>query len=348
MRLDDLPQSDNIEDRRGDSGGGGGGGFPMGMGGRGGLGIGTIVVLGIIGYALGIDPRLLIGGAEMFSGGSARSSRRRAGRRARPARRATTWASSSARMLGSADVQWKLIFEQARPALPRADAGDVRRRDARRCVRAGAVRDGPVLLPGRPEDLSRHLVLPRHRAPLQGLRRGLEVVPVRAGLRDRARGRPPRAEPARHPAEGAAAAARPEQGRGEPHPGAGRAAGRLLRRRLGQQVRPAVEVHRAGRRRGRDEDRGRDRRRPAAEAGAGLRHPGLVHARLVGAAPALVQHRAEAGHGRGLQHLRGGRAARMCSDPLRAPYAARQRLSERRAMPGIDEPARSSRSRSRC
>src|ERR1044072_517889 len=53
MRLDDLPQSDNIEDRRGDDGGGGGGGFPMGMGGRGGLGIGTIVVLGIIGYARG-------------------------------------------------------------------------------------------------------------------------------------------------------------------------------------------------------------------------------------------------------------------------------------------------------
>ena len=51
MRFDDLPQSDNIEDRRGDSGGGGGGfGFPMG--GRGGLGIGTIVVLGIVGYAL--------------------------------------------------------------------------------------------------------------------------------------------------------------------------------------------------------------------------------------------------------------------------------------------------------
>ena len=50
MRYDELPQSDNIEDRRGDSSGGGGGGFPMG--GRGGLGIGTIVVLGIVGYAL--------------------------------------------------------------------------------------------------------------------------------------------------------------------------------------------------------------------------------------------------------------------------------------------------------
>src|SRR5688500_10286980 len=63
MRWEDLPQSDNIDDRRGAGGGfGGGGGMGMPIGG-GGLGIGTIVVLGIIGYALGIDPRLLIGGA---------------------------------------------------------------------------------------------------------------------------------------------------------------------------------------------------------------------------------------------------------------------------------------------
>ena len=61
MRLDELPQSERIEDRRG---------RPSGLpGGRGGLGIGTIVVLGLIGWALGIDPRLLIGGAEMLSGG---------------------------------------------------------------------------------------------------------------------------------------------------------------------------------------------------------------------------------------------------------------------------------------
>ena len=56
MRLDELPTSDRIEDRRGVPGG------------RAGLGIGTVVVLGLIGWALGIDPRLLIGGAEMISG----------------------------------------------------------------------------------------------------------------------------------------------------------------------------------------------------------------------------------------------------------------------------------------
>src|SRR6516165_4158885 len=62
MRLDELPRSDKIEDRRGS-----GTGHPMGR--AGGLGIGTIVILGLIGWALGIDPRVLIGGAEILSGG---------------------------------------------------------------------------------------------------------------------------------------------------------------------------------------------------------------------------------------------------------------------------------------
>ena len=70
MRYDDFRRSDDIEDRRDDSGGGlgGGGGIGLPMGG-GGLGIGTIIVLGLISYAFGIDPRLLIGGAEVLSGG---------------------------------------------------------------------------------------------------------------------------------------------------------------------------------------------------------------------------------------------------------------------------------------
>lgn len=66
MRLDDIQESGNIEDRRGQGGGGGfGGGFP---GGRGGLGFGTIAVLTIVGWALGINPAILIGGAEMIQG----------------------------------------------------------------------------------------------------------------------------------------------------------------------------------------------------------------------------------------------------------------------------------------
>jgi hypothetical protein len=39
------------------------------MGGRGGLGIGGLVVVGILAWALGIDPRILIGGLEMLDSG---------------------------------------------------------------------------------------------------------------------------------------------------------------------------------------------------------------------------------------------------------------------------------------
>ena len=51
MRLEDLPESGNVEDRRGEGGGGGGfgrgGGFGGMPGGAGGLSIGTVVVLGL-------------------------------------------------------------------------------------------------------------------------------------------------------------------------------------------------------------------------------------------------------------------------------------------------------------
>jgi predicted metalloprotease len=70
MRLDDIQESGNVEDRRGDRGSGGmlgGGGVP---GGRGSLGFGAIAILTLIGWALGINPAILIGGAEIVSGGS--------------------------------------------------------------------------------------------------------------------------------------------------------------------------------------------------------------------------------------------------------------------------------------
>ena len=59
MRLDELPKSQRVEDRRG-----------MTAGRAGGMGIGTVVVLCLIGWGLGIDPSVLIGGASQLSGGS--------------------------------------------------------------------------------------------------------------------------------------------------------------------------------------------------------------------------------------------------------------------------------------
>jgi predicted metalloprotease len=64
MRWEDFRQSSNVED---DRGGGGGFGLPFHGGG---LGLGGMVVLGIIGWAFGINPFYLIQGAEMLNRGS--------------------------------------------------------------------------------------------------------------------------------------------------------------------------------------------------------------------------------------------------------------------------------------
>ena len=105
MRLDELPRSENVEDRRGQ-----GGGFRV-PGGRGGLGIGTVVVLGLLAWALGIDPRVLIDGAEIFSGGD--SSQQQSSEQAKagaPSDQAGQFVSA---VLGSTEAQWQKIFAQA-------------------------------------------------------------------------------------------------------------------------------------------------------------------------------------------------------------------------------------------
>jgi len=111
MRLDDLPESENIDDRRGEGGGFGGGGMGGMPIGTGGLGIGGMIVLGLIGYALGIDPRLLIGGAEILTGGGSSQMQPTPHQ---PQGRAGTPGDDTgrfvARVLGSTEVQWKDIF----------------------------------------------------------------------------------------------------------------------------------------------------------------------------------------------------------------------------------------------
>jgi predicted metalloprotease len=68
MRTDDFRESDNVEDDRQLSAarGGGGGGVP---GGAGGLGIGAIIIIGLVSWYFGIDPTVLLNGAQILSGG---------------------------------------------------------------------------------------------------------------------------------------------------------------------------------------------------------------------------------------------------------------------------------------
>jgi len=105
MRLDELPTSDRIEDRRGQLNR-----FP---GGRGGIGIGTILVLGLIGWALGIDPRILIGGAEMMSRNSETQQRSDAGSTASTGAPSDQMGHFVSAVLGSTEAQWSDIFAQA-------------------------------------------------------------------------------------------------------------------------------------------------------------------------------------------------------------------------------------------
>jgi predicted metalloprotease len=115
MRLDDLPESGNVEDRRGEDGGFGGGGGIGGMPiGAGGLGIGGMVVLGLIGWALGIDPWVLINGAQILTGGGGGYEQpyrpvpqQQSGRTGTPTDETGRFV---ARVLGSTEVQWKDIF----------------------------------------------------------------------------------------------------------------------------------------------------------------------------------------------------------------------------------------------
>jgi len=123
MRWDDFRRSDNIEDDRGGGGFGSGFGFP---GGGGSLGIGTIAVLGLIGWVTGIDPSILIGGAELVSGGS------RYQQQYRPANpRAGTPSDQAgqfvAAVLGNTEDTWSEIFrtrgQQYRPPRLRLFSG---------------------------------------------------------------------------------------------------------------------------------------------------------------------------------------------------------------------------------
>ena len=66
MEWENTPESSNIEDRRGQDVSAGPG-LPIG-GGTGGLGIGVIILVFVISYFTGINPSILLGGAQILAG----------------------------------------------------------------------------------------------------------------------------------------------------------------------------------------------------------------------------------------------------------------------------------------
>ncbi len=112
MRWNDFRRSDNIEDDRDSDGGfetaGGGPGFR-----RGGLGIGAVIVLGLVGWALGIDPSVLIGGAELANNAAThyqQSHRPTGSRTGAPSDRTGDFVAA---IVGNTEDVWSDIFRQS-------------------------------------------------------------------------------------------------------------------------------------------------------------------------------------------------------------------------------------------
>ena len=114
MRWEDFRQSANVEDRRGDGEDVGVAGMPFG-GGGGGLGIGAVIVLGLSGYMLGIDPRILIGGAEMAGVGRSQPQYEQR-QQAQPRQPSTPPADQTGRFVSAVLAQNEDVWSEILPA----------------------------------------------------------------------------------------------------------------------------------------------------------------------------------------------------------------------------------------
>jgi len=76
------------------------------------MGIGTIVILGLLGWWLGIDPSILIGGADILTGGG-RSQQQQDPQETRAGAPSDQMAQFVSAVLGGTEVQWQKIFAQS-------------------------------------------------------------------------------------------------------------------------------------------------------------------------------------------------------------------------------------------
>ena len=179
MRTDDFRPSDNVEDDRAGSVGSG-----IGMpGGRGGLGIGTIVVIGLISWYFGIDPSVLLNGAQILTGGAPVTQQ---GGRAPPVTAGTPTDPTGrfvALVLGDTEDRWSEIFTASGRTYHPPKLRLFSRRRAGR-LRPGAIGNGAVLLSARPAHLSRHRIFLRFAEQVRRLHRQ-QGLPVLGSLCDR-------------------------------------------------------------------------------------------------------------------------------------------------------------------
>jgi predicted metalloprotease len=107
MRTDDFRPSNNVEDDREQSASRGG--LP---GGTGGLGIGAVIIIGLISWYFGIDPSVLLNGAQILTGGGSTQ-------QAAPAPEVTAGTPTDptgrfvALVLGDTEDRWTEIFAAA-------------------------------------------------------------------------------------------------------------------------------------------------------------------------------------------------------------------------------------------
>jgi uncharacterized protein len=108
MRTDDFRPSENVEDDREASASRGG--LP---GGAGGLGIGTVIVIGLISWYFGIDPSVLLNGAQILTGGGSASQQTGAAPPVTAGTPNDPTGKFVALVLGDTEDQWTEIFAAA-------------------------------------------------------------------------------------------------------------------------------------------------------------------------------------------------------------------------------------------
>jgi uncharacterized protein len=108
MRTDDFRPSDNVEDNREASASRGG--LP---GGAGGLGIGTVIVIGLISWYFGIDPSVLLNGAQILTGGGSITQQTAPAPQVTPGTPTDATGKFVALVLGDTEDRWTEIFSAA-------------------------------------------------------------------------------------------------------------------------------------------------------------------------------------------------------------------------------------------